>query len=540
MEKIFRIGMLFTGIVLASFANGQLINDGGIITISTGSQITVSSYFENKNGATTTNDGKLEVRGYFLNSSLYNSTASDDSLILSGNTSVTLNPGSSALTNLWITKTNIANLVTLAGNTTLTGKLKYEQGSLNTGAFVLSAPVAAVFEFSGNNEISGNVKRTNWQNGLAVVFHQPNMLITTTGGTAPSDFSVTMIPNGDPTDNEREVKRKFNLSKTGGSGFTTSVRYPYSDGELNTNTEANLVPWLRTSSPAEWNSKTTGVTRDGVLNYITFSNISATDLVNEWKLADPTYTFNISANLRGAWGTTSMNNTINPILPVTQPYSASPFLYAGNESVSPGFFGTHTNIVDWVLVQFRKPASGLAVNATEATEVGTKAAFILQNGSIVNLDGVSPLSMDLRKQGPGFLVIRHRNHIAVMSNSLPSNATGNYTNDFRILSNAYLNGAIVTPPLTLMPGSAQYGLWAGNANGDQAVNASDLTLVKQRANLSALGYEANDVNMDGGVNGSDLFLTKQGVNQTIVTHSSRQVQGNTLVRNLQLTTHVPH
>jgi hypothetical protein len=410
----------------------------------------------------------------------------------------------------------------MTSSITIIGKLKYDEGTLNTSSFTLVAPVSALFEFGANKEINGNVRRTGWQNGVAVIFNQPNMLVTTSSGTAPSDITVTMIPNGDPTDNEREVKRKFNFIPSGGSGFVTSISFPYSDAELNTNTENNLVPWLRSLAPVEWNSRTSTVLRNTGTNVVSISNINTIDLANEWKLADPNYTFNISAHLRGAWVNPSMSNAINSVLPLTQPYGAAPFLYTGTESVTAGFFATHTNIVDWVLVQFRKPSTGLPVNATEATQVGTKAGFILQDGSIVDLDGTSPMTIALQKQGTGFLVIRHRNHLAVMSNALLSNATGSYSNDFRVLANAYQNPNISNQALTLLPGSVYYGLWPGNANGDQLVNATDLTQVKTKVNLASTGYATEDVNMNGGVNGSDLYLTKKGANLLINTSSSRQ------------------
>jgi hypothetical protein len=132
------------------------------------------------------------------------------------------------------------------------------------------------------------------------------------------------------------------------------------------------------------------------------------------------------------------------------------------------------------------------------------------------------MTIALQKQGTGFLVIRHRNHLAVMSNALLSNATGSYSNDFRVLANAYQNPNISNQALTLLPGSVYYGLWPGNANGDQLVNATDLTQVKTKVNLASTGYATEDVNMNGGVNGSDLYLTKKGANLLINTSSSRQ------------------
>jgi hypothetical protein len=515
-------------ISFSSKSFSQLVNDGATIKVQPGAVLFVQGNFENKNAGSISNDGKIEVQGNFLNTATYNSATADDSLVLSGGGNVTFNSGASVLTNLWINKTAATNRVTLTATALLSGKLDYDQGLFTTDpianpSYLFSAPAAATFDFAAGKEIVGNVRRTGWANGTAIAFNQSNMHVTTNGGTQPTDVTVTMIPlseSGDPTDNEREVKRKFQFAQTGGTGFTADVRMPYLAGELNTNTEANLVPWGRFTGV--WNGRLTPVTRDAANDWVSTTGIPQADLINEWKLADPKYTFNISANLRGAWNAGSMNNTINSILPLTQPYNVSPFLYTGTESVAPGFFAAHPNIVDWVLVQFRKPSTGNGVDATSVTEIGTKAAFILQNGSVVELDGVTPLTIDIRKQGSGFFVLRHRNHLAVMSNSI-NTISDSYNNDFKVLANSYVNTdpSITNTPMVLMPSSTQYGLWAGNANGDGGVNGSDLFIIRQRANQSSTGYEPADVNMDGGANGSDLFLARQSANQSVVTHSSR-------------------
>lgn len=518
----FKLLCLAVGIFMAIFCHSQLINDGGIIVIGNGSLIVINSNFENKNGATITNDGKLEVKGNFLNTAVYNSTTLDDSLLITGNIPSSLTMSNSSLTNLWINKSAPNILVSLLTNLPVNGKLKFDGGNFQTFSHSVTSPVTALFEFGTGKEIYGNVKRTGWLNNMPVIFNQPNMQIQTSGGIAPGDFTVTMIPGGNPSQNEREVSREFRFSYNGGSGFSTAARYPYNDGELNSNLENKIVPWHRLMVPdALWTSKLNAVMRDGVSNFVSITNISSSEITREWKLADPDYIINTSAFLRGAWGNNSMTNYLSAILPLTQPYNVPPFNYPGTESVSPGFFVGHPNVVDWVLVQLRKPAFDIPQNATEATAIGTKAAFILQDGNVVDLDGVSPLNITLTNQGSGFLVLRHRNHLAIMSNLLPSNLTGTYTNDFRILANSFNNPGVSNSPLVILPGSSAYGLWPGNPNADVSVNAGDVTLVRQRANLSSTGYEAADVNMDGGVNGSDLFLTKQVSLLSVLTHSSR-------------------
>ena len=534
---------LFTALIFFSAAaKCQLYNNGATFIIQDGAYVMVTGDVRNISG-TITNDGKLEVQGNFINSGTYTSTANEDSLIMSGPGTDTLTGGSSVIHYLTISKTAGTDMVRLGGTTTVSTKLDYLSGVLSTDPvanplFVLSSPVAAVYNFAAGKEITGSVMRTGWTNATAHIFNQANMLVTTNGGTAPTRFTVTMIPQsggGDPTQTEREVKRKFLFAQTGGSGFTADIRYPYLTAELNTNVEANLVPWDLISS--EWNAHLTPVTRDVVNHYVNLTGISAADLALEWKLADPKYTFNVTAYLRGAWTSgPNMTTGLTSVLPLSQPYNDAAFgSYNGGESVAAGFFASHTNIVDWVLIDLRKPSSGLPADANSSTFIGRKAAFLLNTGILVDLDGTTPLAFNIIKQGAGFIVIRHRNHLAAMSNSSPSNATGFYANDFSTLASAYHNPSISTDQEQLLPSSTKYGLWAGTANKDATVNASDIALVKSNANAALTGYVFSDINLDQSVNAGDVAITKVSANNTAQSHSSRGTNN----RNVEPKSHVP-
>ena len=520
----------------------QLYNNGASITIQSGGYMMIAGNLQNASG-TITNDGKIEVQGNFINSGTYTSTGNEDSLLMTGSGQDTLTAGGSIINYLTINKTTSGDNVRLGGTATVNTKLDFLSGGLSTDpilnpSFTLTSPITAVYNFSAGNEIVGSVKRTGWTNGTAFVFNQPNMLVTTNGGTSPTDLTVTMIPEtsgGDPTQNERELKRKFLFAQTAGTGFTADVRFPYASSELNTNTEANIVPWELISS--EWNARLTPVTRDVVNHFVSTTGIPAADMALEWKLADPNYTFNVTAFLRGAWTSgPNMNTGLNSVLPLTQPYNDASFgSYNGGESVPSGFFASHTNIVDWVLVDLRKPSSGLPADATSSTAIGRKAAFLLNTGVLVDLDGVTPLAFNIAKQGAGFIVIRHRNHLAVMSNSSPSNATGSYTNDFSTLAGAYDNSSITSDPEQLLPGSTKYGLWAGTANKDATVNSSDIALVKSNANAALTGYVFSDINFDQTVNTGDVALTKVSANNAAQSHSSLP----TSIKNISPKSHVP-
>jgi hypothetical protein len=542
LKNIFTFFFVFN---IAYNSNAQLYNNGATITIQPGSYVFVGGDIQNTNSGTITNNGKLEVQGSFINAATYNSNSSDDSLILTGTGNVNLNGGASTINYLTINKTNNTDNVTLTGTTLLGTKLDYTSGNfstdpINNPSFKLSAPTSAVFNFATGREISGNVQRTGWTNGNTVVFNQTNMLVTTNGGTAPTDFTVTMIPQaagGDPTQAEREVKRKFKFAQTGGTSFTADIRFAYQDAELNTNTEANLVPWDLIAT--EWNGKLTPVTKDATANYVSTTGIAAADLANEWKLADSKYTFNATVFLRGAWNSGSgMNNTTlnsSGLIQLTQPYNVSPFNYTGTESVASI---PNSNVVDWLLIELRKPSSGLATDATASTIIGSKAGFLLNDGTVVNIDGVTPISFDISKQGSAFVVVRHRNHLAVISNALASNAIGTFANDFTSLANIYTNGSITNDPAQALPGTSpvKYGLWAGNANKDITVNSSDVALVKSNANATLTGYLLGDTNMDGVVNAGDVAITKLSANGSAQTHTNRAIKPND---NKEPKTHVP-
>ena len=508
----------FLLLILSNVVFSQLVNNGGTITIQTNALIICTGDVQNISG-TLTNNGKLEVQGNFFNSGTYNTTTSDDSLIMNGPGNATLNTGAATLSYLHINKTLATDEVKLASSVLLSTKFIYDQGNFTTDpiinpSFVLSAPASAAFSFAAGKEIIGKVRRTSWVNGSTVVFNQPNMLVTTNTGTVPTDFTVTMIPQssgGDPTQSEREVKRKFQFSVTGGAGFTADIRYPYSDAELNTNLEGSLVPWQLVTT--EWNGRLTPVTRDGVSNYVSTTGITSTELANEWKLADSKYTFNVTAQLRGSSNGTSMTTGLNSgglldAFALSQPYINSPFNYAGSESVSAGFFAAHPNIVDWVLVEFRKPISGLPADALSSTITGRKAGFLLSSGIVVDVDGISPIAYNISKQGAGFIVIRHRNHLGVMSISVPSNATGTFADDFTVLANNYIAPGAASNPVILLADGIHYGLWAGDVNTNGVINGTDVSSIKLAIANSATGYLATDVNLSNTVNGTDVSLTK--------------------------------
>ncbi|HMT95356.1 MAG TPA: hypothetical protein PKC62_01600 [Ferruginibacter sp.] len=534
--KMFKKAPKFIAFVLcftSTHAFAQFYNNGATVKIQPGGLIFVQGNAENNTG-TITNDGKMEVQGNFINAATYNTVTNDDSLILTGSNNVTLTLGSSSVNNLMVNKAVNTNNVTLGSNINVITKLDYLAGNLTTDplntSYVFSAPIGALFNFAAGREITGRVSRTGWADGTAYVFNQPNMQVTTNGGTAPTSFTVNMIPQsggGDPSLNEREVKRKFEFSTPDGSGFTSDIRFAYDDAELNTNTEPSLAPWYFDGG-TEWNGKLASLTKDGSNNYVQYTGITGTELAEEWKLADAKYTINASAIIRGPWnsGASQMNTTLNTnnVIPLNQPYNVTPFNYTGTESVASI---PNANVVDWILVELRKPSSGLPEDANSASIIGRKAGFLLNDGTIVDIDGVTPIAFDISKQGPSFIAIRHRNHLGILSNIIPSNITGNFDNDFTALANCYKNPFANSDPLVLLGGaSGKYGMWAGDANKNNLVNGTDLSIVNNGIAGSASGYINSDINLSSSLNGTDLSITNNTLSQSGESSQGRHIQPN--------------
>ncbi len=507
------LALSFIGLDAAAQLN---IQSGATFVMQAGSQVTVQG--DVQNAGTLTNDGSLKVQGNYANTGSYTGVGSAGVLEMYGTGNSNISPGASSIPNLLINKTNATDIVKLMASATVTAGFTLTNGvfttdPLVTPAVALISPATTPYTFAAGKEVVGSVRRTSWTGGAARVFNGTHMQVTTNGGVAPSDLTVTMIPQsagGDPTQNEREVKRKFTFAQTGGSGFTADIRYPYLASELNTNTEANLVPWELVA--AEWNGRLTPVTRDAGNDWVSTTGLTATQFGQEWKLADPNYTMNVTANLRGPWTGAAMNTTMRDagIVQLTQPFNTTPFNYTGTESGG----AIPAKVVDWILIEHRKPASGLPQDALFATVTGRQAGFLLNNGTVVGLDGVTPITVPVTKQGTSFIAVRHRNHLGVLSNAIASNGTGTFTNDFTVLANAYKPAGASSDPMVLLSGGVEYGLWAGDANKSGVVNATDVNATRAAIAASTTGYQFTDVNLSNSINATDVNLIRNTISQS--------------------------
>lgn len=214
-------------------------------------------------------------------------------------------------------------------------------------------------------------------------------------------------------------------------------------------------------------------------------------------------TANLKVFLQGPFNTSTnlMNTSLNTAgyIPSNQPYNTTPWNYTGTESVDPGFFGLNTTIVDWVLVELRTGTSGSSL-------VSKKAGLLKSNGQIVDYrDPNTPIILDGVSAGNYYVVIRHRNHIGVMTSSAISLSQSSTLYDFSTGLDKYYGGD------AKLIKTGYYGMYTGDANGNGFINAVDRNLVIVGTGL--IGYINSDLNLSGFTNAVDrnLVIVNTGI-----------------------------
>ncbi len=220
---------------------------------------------------------------------------------------------------------------------------------------------------------------------------------------------------------------------------------------------------------------------------------------------DSQFSLDLKVFLEGPYdlSTHGMSTDLNSdnYIPFNQPfYPSTPYynednptwLYNGSESVT----FIPSNAVDWVLVQLRD--ADLPENAGSSTMIGQQAAFVLNNGTIVGMDGVSQINFDLLISQNLYVVVFHRNHLAVISANALVESGGVYTYDFTTSANQALGGT--NGHKELEPGV--WGMVAGDGNGNGLIQNTDETAV-WKTDLGQSGYKGGDFDMNGLVQNTD-------------------------------------
>lgn len=178
-------------------------------------------------------------------------------------------------------------------------------------------------------------------------------------------------------------------------------------------------------------------------------------------------------------------------IPLTSPYADARTVTA-----------VPAGVTDWISVELRSIATGPSLKQ--------KSFFLSSNGYIVDTDGITTdLKMLDLVDGNYYIVLRHRNHLAVMSaNAQQLISASAQVYDFTTASTQFYGTGGAKELET-----GRWGMFTGNANNaNNGINVLDLSGVKLK--FSQVGYLNADTNMNGGVNVLDFSRTKTNLGKS--------------------------
>lgn len=162
------------------------------------------------------------------------------------------------------------------------------------------------------------------------------------------------------------------------------------------------------------------------------------------------------------------------------------------------------NAVDSINIELRD-----SLSASASTTRSFRPAWLLADGNIRSFnDNTTPsLTFDDIPAGVYYIVVRHANHIAIMSSeryALSSMPSGEYPFTFS-QSQAY-----GTDPMKQVAPNV-FAMYAGDANASGIVSASDANAVFGQLNFA--GYSLMDVNLSGIVSAADANVVFGNLNR---------------------------
>lgn len=228
------------------------------------------------------------------------------------------------------------------------------------------------------------------------------------------------------------------------------------------------------------------------------------------EVTEPSVRLSLKFFLEGPFEINQMSGMLNEegVIPLTQPYSVAPWNYPGTEEVIsiPGI-----QVVDWILLELRDAPDVLS--ATSATIVARQAAFVNKDGTVISINGTAVLDFDVTILEELFVVVRHRDHLAIISANPLSQTEGIYIYDFSTSSSQVLGGA--SGYKELAPGI--WGLVGGDANADGSIDDTDHSGL-WGTEAGSFGYKQSDYSLDSQVNNkdkNDIWIPNSGMGSQV-------------------------
>ena len=501
-----------------------LTNNGGLLTVDGGSALVVKGDFRNLDDGSILNSGDIFISGHWIN----NATSGNLLQGTTGNVHFD-GPGSQVIggtTRTWFNglhlqadvildvETSVSSGLLLSGaSMDVNGKcLIMQSGSSLLGAgasgYIIVEDTGRLIREVGNSDVlfpvgthTSYVPLTVRNDGATDLYGVNVFGDVLDGGTS----GATIPEIGDCV----QITWDINEMVAGGSDLTVTPQWNSWDEGTSFDRMhcgiGNFVAgsWVPQPATAASGYDPYSVTRSGIVVPKAFA-VGDTDspLANQSGSG-----INLRAFLEGPFNGAAMNTTLNTggYIPLAQPYNQPPWNYMGTEAVASI---PNINVTDWILIELRDAPD--AASANSATMISQQAAFLLNDGSVVNTDGSSILQFsNVTIQHSLFAVLWHRNHIGIMSAVPLTEAGGIYSYDFTTDAGQVHGSSLAHKQIA----TGIWGMAAGDGNADGQINNGDKNDV-WAVQAGASGYMAGDFNMDSQVNNgdkNDLWVPNTGM-----------------------------
>ncbi len=207
------------------------------------------------------------------------------------------------------------------------------------------------------------------------------------------------------------------------------------------------------------------------------------------------YHLSMKVFLEGPYNGSVMNTELASAIefPLAQPYFPAPWGYLGTESIDavPG-----GGIVDWMLIELRDAPN--ASSATPATIISRQAGFVRSDGMVVAMNGLDDPFFTTSVSQQLFVVLYHRNHLAVMSANPLTLLSGTYNYDFTTASTQTYGGTLGSKELS----TGVWGMYGSDMNSDGNISMDDIDNIWE-SQAGHAGYSPADANLDCQVDNKD-------------------------------------
>ncbi len=309
------------------------------------------------------------VQGNWSNSGTF--TLGTSTIQFTGSSDVSLT-GATTFNVVVVNKSSSTNTVTL-NNNVATATLTMTQGKISTG----SNSILVTSSRTGNGLVIGTITRTHtFSASTAYAFEGPDQTLTfANGGTLPTSVTVTTtLSSPGANDYMDPITRYYDISQSGGSGFTYALRLHYEDSEVsapNSETSPPLKIWRRTSTGLDvW-------TREGATSNSTTDNwVEQTGLTN-------TGTFSLSSR-------TIANMVLTLNQSATNPSPGDQVTYTVNYSNDGDGSSTSTLVTAAAPANTSYVAGSTQVNSVSKTDAADADEVTVSGSTIsVNLGTIS-------------------------------------------------------------------------------------------------------------------------------------------------------